>query len=162
MVKGDIMRAIDGCITSRPITRGTDVRYDLSIELVVPLPGFVKRRRGAHPQHDPRVEEPSRSVTLAAGIDVGGTKVFGLSSTRPGNVVREHRVATPHGGTELIEAMASVAEALAPYDSLGVGVPGLVSREQCCGRRRTSSASSIWRSPSDSAPGWPEVANDAT
>ncbi len=68
-------------------------------------------------------------MTLAAGIDVGGTKVFGLVVDASGNVVREHRVATPHGGTELIEAMASVAEALAPYDSLGVGVPGLVSRE---------------------------------
>jgi glucokinase len=68
-------------------------------------------------------------VTLAAGIDVGGTKVFGVVVDDAGNVVREHRVPTPRGGSELIEAMAFVAEAIAPYDSLGVGVPGLVSRD---------------------------------
>ena len=45
MVKGDIMRAIDGAYTFTPsASGGTDVQYDLSIELVVPLPGFVKRR----------------------------------------------------------------------------------------------------------------------
>jgi ribosome-associated toxin RatA of RatAB toxin-antitoxin module len=45
MVKGDIMRAIDGTyhFGAAP-SGGTDVRYDLAIELVVPLPGFVKRR----------------------------------------------------------------------------------------------------------------------
>jgi ribosome-associated toxin RatA of RatAB toxin-antitoxin module len=45
MIRGDIMRAIDGAysFTSTP-EGGTEVRYDLSIELVVPLPGFVKRR----------------------------------------------------------------------------------------------------------------------
>jgi len=45
MVKGDIMRAIDGAYTFAPsASGGTDVQYDLTIELVVPLPGFVKRR----------------------------------------------------------------------------------------------------------------------
>ena len=45
LVRGDIMRAIDGGYTfSTSPSGGTDVVYDLSIELVVPLPGFVKRR----------------------------------------------------------------------------------------------------------------------
>ena len=45
MVKGDIMRSIEGAYHFTPTADGgTDVRYDLSIELVVPLPGFVKRR----------------------------------------------------------------------------------------------------------------------
>lgn len=45
MVKGDIMRAIDGAYHFHPSANGgTEVRYDLSIELVVPLPAFVKRR----------------------------------------------------------------------------------------------------------------------
>jgi hypothetical protein len=47
LVRGDIMRAIDGAytfVTSATDPAGTDVTYDLSIELVVPLPGFVKRR----------------------------------------------------------------------------------------------------------------------
>lgn len=45
MVKGDIMRSIEGAYHFAPTADGgTDVRYDLSIELVVPLPGFVKRR----------------------------------------------------------------------------------------------------------------------
>jgi ribosome-associated toxin RatA of RatAB toxin-antitoxin module len=44
LVRGDIMRAIDGGYTFTTVATGTQVDYDLSIELVVPLPGFVKRR----------------------------------------------------------------------------------------------------------------------
>ena len=45
MVRGDIMRTIDGSYHfSSPNGSSTDVRYDLVIDLVVPLPGFVKRR----------------------------------------------------------------------------------------------------------------------
>lgn len=45
MLRGDIMRTIDGAYRFSPgADGGTDVRYDLAIELVVPLPGFVKRR----------------------------------------------------------------------------------------------------------------------
>ncbi|TDT15914.1 polyketide cyclase/dehydrase/lipid transport protein [Ilumatobacter fluminis] len=45
MVKGDIQRSIDGAFTFQSTDDGnTHVQYDLAIELVVPLPGFVKRR----------------------------------------------------------------------------------------------------------------------
>ena len=45
MVRGDIQRSIDGAfIFDGNAEGGTDVRYDLAIDLVVPLPGFVKRR----------------------------------------------------------------------------------------------------------------------
>ena len=47
LVKGDIMRACDGSYTFSPAAADrsvTEVVYALSIELVVPLPGFVKRR----------------------------------------------------------------------------------------------------------------------
>jgi ribosome-associated toxin RatA of RatAB toxin-antitoxin module len=45
MGRGDIMRTIDGAYHfSEGVHGATDVRYDLAIELVVPLPGFVKRR----------------------------------------------------------------------------------------------------------------------
>lgn len=45
LVTGDIMRAIDGSYTFTPAAGGgTEVTYSLSIELIVPLPGFVKRR----------------------------------------------------------------------------------------------------------------------
>ncbi len=45
MVKGDIQRSIDGAFRFQPGADGsTHVQYDLAIELVVPLPGFVKRR----------------------------------------------------------------------------------------------------------------------
>jgi uncharacterized membrane protein len=45
MIRGDIQRSIDGAMTFISTTDGkTEVRYDLAIDLVVPLPGFVKRR----------------------------------------------------------------------------------------------------------------------
>lgn len=45
MIRGDIQRSIDGAFTFVATGDGkTEVRYDLAIDLVVPLPGFVKRR----------------------------------------------------------------------------------------------------------------------
>ena len=45
LLRGDIMRTIDGAYRfAANDAGGTDVTYDQSIELVVPLPGFVKRR----------------------------------------------------------------------------------------------------------------------
>ncbi len=45
MLRGDIMRSIDGAYSfAENADGGVEVRYDLAIELLVPLPGFVKRR----------------------------------------------------------------------------------------------------------------------
>ena len=44
MVDGDIMREIHGAYTFEAVGDQTRIAYDLSIELVIPLPGFVKRR----------------------------------------------------------------------------------------------------------------------
>ena len=44
LVEGDIMRVIDGAYPFSPQGSGTDITYSLQIELIVPLPGFVKRR----------------------------------------------------------------------------------------------------------------------
>jgi len=45
MLRGDIQRSIDGVFRfSAGESGSTDVKYDLAIDLVVPLPGFVKRR----------------------------------------------------------------------------------------------------------------------
>ena len=43
--EGDIMRKLDGrYVLAAGADGGTDVSYELEVELVVPLPGFVKRR----------------------------------------------------------------------------------------------------------------------
>jgi ribosome-associated toxin RatA of RatAB toxin-antitoxin module len=45
LIEGDIMRALDGTYVFEQAADGTtDVTYHLSVELVVPIPGFVKRR----------------------------------------------------------------------------------------------------------------------
>lgn len=57
LLRGDIMRTVDGSYVFRDMVAGDDgsgsdgtqpvgthVRYDLVIELAIPLPGFVKRR----------------------------------------------------------------------------------------------------------------------
>lgn len=44
LVDGDIMRAVDGAYSFATAGDGTDITYSLKIELIVPLPGFVKRR----------------------------------------------------------------------------------------------------------------------
>ena len=45
LVDGDIMRKLDGSYHLAPVTPGrTLVTYHLAVDLIVPLPGFVKRR----------------------------------------------------------------------------------------------------------------------
>jgi uncharacterized membrane protein len=47
LVRGDITRGIDGSYTLTPVPDRpghTSATYDLMVDLVVPLPGFVKRR----------------------------------------------------------------------------------------------------------------------
>ena len=67
-------------------------------------------------------------MTLAAGIDVGGTKCLGVVVDEHGVIVRQGRRPTPHGQTAILHVLANLARELAPYDSLGIGVPGLVTR----------------------------------
>ncbi len=44
-VDGDLTRRLDGTYILEPAGEGaTEIRYDLVVELKVPLPGFVKRR----------------------------------------------------------------------------------------------------------------------
>ena len=54
LVKGDITRKLDGSYELRPLddTPGrTEVTYHLEVDLLVPLPGFVKRRAEARIVH---------------------------------------------------------------------------------------------------------------
>jgi len=47
LVRGDIARRIDGSYLLEPVAgvdERTNVTYDLTVDLVIPLPGFVKRR----------------------------------------------------------------------------------------------------------------------
>ena len=67
-------------------------------------------------------------MTRAAGIDVGGTKFLGVVLDESGTVIVEDRQATPHGGENVVRELAEFALKLGPYDTLGVGVPGLVTR----------------------------------
>ena len=67
-------------------------------------------------------------MTRAAGIDVGGTKFLGVILDDDGRVVVEKRRPTPQGGEAVVQALAEFAGELGEYDTLGVGVPGLVTR----------------------------------
>jgi ribosome-associated toxin RatA of RatAB toxin-antitoxin module len=44
LVEGDIMRVLDGTYTFDPEGGGTLVTYQLEVELMIPMPGFIKRR----------------------------------------------------------------------------------------------------------------------
>ncbi len=52
LVRGDIMRRLDGVYELEPVDDGdTHVTYHLEVEVIVPLPGFVKRRAEAKIMH---------------------------------------------------------------------------------------------------------------
>lgn len=63
-----------------------------------------------------------------AGIDVGGTKCLGII-WQNGEVIREVRCETPRDSRHLVETLVKIADELAPFDSLGIGLPGLVTRQ---------------------------------
>ena len=64
-----------------------------------------------------------------AGIDVGGTKCLGVVLDEQGLVVAEHRLPTPKSPDGIIDTLAAVAGDLGEYDTLGLGVPGLITRD---------------------------------
>lgn len=69
------------------------------------------------------------SSVRRAGIDVGGTKCLGVVLDEQGTVVAEHRLPTPKGPEAIVDTLTAVAAALGDYRSIGVGVPGLVTRD---------------------------------
>ena len=65
---------------------------------------------------------------IAAGVDVGGTKVLAVALDTAHRVVATHRVPTPGDPEALAEAIGDAVEALGrPVASLGVGIAGLVT-----------------------------------
>ena len=64
-----------------------------------------------------------------AGIDVGGTKCHGVVIDAAGVVVHDYRLPTPAGHDAIVDTLAEVAAQLAPFDSIGLGVPGLITRD---------------------------------
>ncbi len=68
-------------------------------------------------------------IPAAVGIDVGGTKCLGVALADDGAVVAEHRLPTPGSPAELIETLAHICEHLGAVVSVGVAVPGLVTRD---------------------------------
>lgn len=65
-------------------------------------------------------------MTLLAGIDVGGTKCLGVVINEHGVVTSSVRKPTPVA-KDLVDLLLEIAEELGAHDSLGVGVPGLVT-----------------------------------
>lgn len=63
------------------------------------------------------------------GVDVGGTKCLAVALDDAGTVVADERVSTPNDPDELVEAILEVARAVGAVDGIGVGVPGLVTRD---------------------------------
>ncbi len=68
------------------------------------------------------------TTTRRLGIDVGGTKCLGVILDETGVVVEEQRRPTPKGPEAIIDTLAELALAMGPWESIGIGVPGLVTR----------------------------------
>jgi glucokinase len=82
-----------------------------------------------------------RAAAVTHGIDIGGTKVLGVSLGQGDGIVAEARVATPTGTRNIVgsHVAAAVAEVVAELDRkvtappslpppVGVGAPGMVDR----------------------------------
>ena len=65
LTSGDIMRKLDGHYELQPSEGGTAVGYELEVELVVPLPTFVKQRTQGRIMHTALDELKARAEALA-------------------------------------------------------------------------------------------------
>lgn len=63
------------------------------------------------------------------GIDVGGTKCLGVVLDESGEVIATDRRPTPRGEAAIVETLAELAESFGAFRSIGIGVPGLVTRD---------------------------------
>lgn len=71
-------------------------------------------------------------MTRRIGIDVGGTKALGVALDESGAVIAQDRRLTPRGDDSLeplVDMLVELARSLGVDGSLGVGVPGLVTRD---------------------------------
>jgi glucokinase len=62
---------------------------------------------------------------VALGVDVGGTKLLAVTVDEAGTVLDEHKVARPHGGDAVVDAIVELAM---DVDAVGLGIAGLVDR----------------------------------
>ena len=71
-------------------------------------------------------------MTLAAGIDVGGTKCLGIvidvdaDISSEHDIIREMRYPTPHA-SKLVDTLTELAIELGEVETISVGVPGLIT-----------------------------------
>jgi len=65
---------------------------------------------------------------MKIGIDVGGTKCLGVAVDDSGKVVQQFRLPTPHADA-LCDTLVEIVAQLGEFESLGIGVPGLISPE---------------------------------
>ena len=70
------------------------------------------------------------------GVDLGGTKCYGVLADAEGKILTEQRLPTPRGEDAIIDVIASVVTELRRWESggdpvtmVGVGVPGLVDND---------------------------------
>lgn len=75
--------------------------------------------------------DPTTDVRI--GVDLGGTKCLGVAIDGDGQIIREVRRPTPAGADAVIDAIVEVAAELGDgfgsASAVGVGVPGLVTRD---------------------------------
>ena len=67
-------------------------------------------------------------MKFAAGVDVGGTKCLAVLLDKDGVVVAQDRVSTPHADA-LADTIVELVQGLGNYETLGVGVPGLITSD---------------------------------
>ena len=63
------------------------------------------------------------------GIDVGGTKCLAVRLDDDGEIVASERRPTPKDPSELVDRLCELFDVVGPAETMGVGVPGLVTRE---------------------------------
>jgi len=68
------------------------------------------------------------SSSRRLGVDVGGTKCLAVVIDGEGTVISEQRRPTPMAPDLVLDTVAELAQAMRPWDSAGVGMPGLVTR----------------------------------
>lgn len=82
---------------------------------------------------------------MRIGIDLGGTKIEGVALENGGNIAARQRLATPRGDYDatiraIVSVVAALEEQIGQQASIGVGMPGTISRATGV----VKNANSVW------------------
>ena len=145
LIRGNLLKAMDGTYALRPTPTGTNVTYTLESGRQHAHDRHVSAqgREDDHRRCPQRAEEASRRLTavpddaglLGIGVDIGGTKVAAGVVDETGRILERRQTPTPTQSPQaaedtIVDLVTELRRRLPEVRSVGIGAAGWVDNRQ--------------------------------